>query len=94
MRPLTVIEQMKLGVKFKKAMVGKNFVEQTLKHSAKVLPLAAMTSTIKVRGEAVVIDQQRMLNRVLAVLQSGSELKNFSSMNLSTMPHPFLTIFQ
>ena len=34
-------------------MVGKNFAELTPKRSAKVLPLAAMTSTIKVRGEAV-----------------------------------------
>ena len=49
-------------------MVDKNFSVLTLKRSAKVLPFSAMTSTIKVRGEAVV------LNRVLAVLQSGSEL--------------------
>ena len=58
-------------------MGGKNFAELTLKRSAKVLPISAMTSTIKVRGETLVIDQQKMLNRVFAVLQSGSELKNF-----------------
>ena len=52
-------------------MVGKNFAALMLKRSAKVLPLSAMTSTIKVRGEAVVIDQQQMLNRVRAGLQSG-----------------------
>ena len=63
-----------VGSELQKAMVGKNFSELTLKRSAKVLPFSAMTSTIKVRGEAVVIDQQKMLNRVLAVLQSGSEL--------------------
>ena len=66
-----------VGSELQKAMVGKNFAELTLKRSAKVLPLSAMTSTIKVRGEAVVIDQQQMLNWVLAVLQSGSELENF-----------------
>ena len=58
-------------------MLGTNSAELTLKCSAKVLPPSAMTSTIKVRGEAVVIDQQQMLYRVLAVLQSGSELENF-----------------
>ena len=58
-------------------MVGKNFAELTLNHSAKVLPISAMTSTMQVRGETLVIDQQHMLNRVLAVLQSGSELENF-----------------
>ena len=66
-----------VGSELQKAMVGKNFAELTLECFAKVLPLSAMTSTIKVRGEAVVIDQQQMLNRVLAVLQSGSELENF-----------------
>ena len=66
-----------VGSELQKAMVGKTFAELTLKRSAKVLPLSAITSTIKVRGEAVVIDQQQMLNRVLAVLQSGSELENF-----------------
>ena len=35
------------GSELQKAMVGKNFAELTLKHSAKVLPLAAMTSTIQ-----------------------------------------------
>ena len=64
-----------VGSELQKAMVGKKFAE--LKCSAKFLPLSAMTSTIKVRGEAVVIDQQQMLNRVFAVLQSGSELENF-----------------
>ena len=58
-------------------MVGKNFAQLTLKRSAKVVPLSAMTSTINVRGEAVVIDQQQMLHRVLAILQSGSELESF-----------------
>ena len=58
-------------------MIGKNFAHITLKRSAKVLPLSAMTSTITVKSEAVVIDQQQMLNRLLAVLQSGSELENF-----------------
>ena len=68
-----------VGSKLQKAMVGKKFAELTPKRSAKVLPLSAMTSTIKVRGEAVVIDQQQMLNRVLAVHQSGSELYTFSN---------------
>ena len=71
-----------VGSELQKAMVGKNFAELTL-------PLSAMTSTIKVRGEAVVIDQQQMLNRVFAVIQSGRSSRTFSSMNLSTMPHPF-----
>ena len=66
-----------VGSELQKEMVGKNFAELTLKRSAKVLPISAMTSTIKVRGEAVVVDQQQMLNRVLAVLQSGSELEHF-----------------
>lgn len=52
-------------------MVGKNFAQLNLKCCVKVVPLSAMTSTIKVRGETVVIDQQQLLNRVLAVLQSG-----------------------
>lgn len=58
-------------------MIGKNFAHITLKHSAKVLPLSTMISTIKVKGEALAIDQQQMLNILLAVLQSGSELENF-----------------
>ena len=66
-----------VGSELQKAMVGKKLAELTLKRSAKILPLSAITSTIKVRGEAVVIDQQQMLNRVLAVLQSGSELEHF-----------------
>ena len=52
-----------VGNELQKAMVSNNFAELTLKRSAIVLPLSAMPSTIKVRGEAVVIDQQQMLNR-------------------------------
>lgn len=66
-----------IGSKLQRNVVGKNFAEASLKRSDKVLPLSAMTSSIKVKGEAVVIDQQQMLNRVLAILQSGSELTNF-----------------
>ena len=53
-----------------------------MKRSGKVLQFAAIllqfaASSMKVTGEAVVIDQQQVLNRVLEVLQSGSELENF-----------------
>ena len=76
-----------VGSELQKAMVGKNFAELTL-------PLSAMTSTIKVRGEAVVIDQQQMLNRVFAVLQSGSELENFFQYEFVNYAPSFSTILQ
>jgi len=66
-----------VGSEHQKAMVGTNFAELTLKRSAKVLLLSAMTSVIKVRGGVVAIDQQQMPNRVLAVRHSGLELENF-----------------
>lgn len=53
-----------VGSNLQKAITGKKFAELTVKHPGKVLPLSAMASTIKVKGEAVVIDQQQMLNRV------------------------------
>ena len=66
-----------IGCVLQKEMIGQNFAELSLKRSEKVLSLATMTSSVKVRGEAVVIDQQQMLNRVLAVLQNSADLENF-----------------
>lgn len=66
-----------IGSRLQQECIGENFADLSLKRSAKVLPLSAMTTTIKVKGERVVINQQQMLNRVLAVLQSSTELEHF-----------------
>ena len=70
-------------------MTGKNFDDISMKRSGKVLPLADVASAVKVGGEAVVIDQQQMLNRLLAVRQSGSEPDNFIQSELVNCA-PFL----
>ena len=63
-----------VGEELQNEMVGNGFAELNLKRPAKVLSISAMTSTIKLRDRSVVVDQQQMLNQVLAVLQSGTEL--------------------
>ena len=67
----------KIGLRLQMEMVGENFADLTLKRSAKVRTLSSMTSTVKLKGEAVVVDQQLMLNRILAVLQSTSDLEQY-----------------
>ena len=79
--------------KLQMKMIGKNFAQITLKHSAKVVSLSAMTSTINVRGEKVVTDQQQMLNRILAILESGSKHEDSVRYELVNYA-PSLTIFQ
>ena len=66
-----------IGLRLQMDMVGENFADLALKRSAKVRTLSAMTSTVKLKGEAVVVDQQLMLNRILAVIQSSSDLEQY-----------------
>ena len=40
-------------------------------------PLATLTSSVTMKGEPVVIDQQQMLIRCLSIMQSGADLEDF-----------------
>lgn len=58
-------------------MMGQNFADLKLQKKKQVQPLSAMRSTIKVRNESVIVNEQQMLNRILAVLQSSNDLRDF-----------------
>ncbi len=58
-------------------MIGKNLADLKLKRKSRVRPLSAMRSTVKVRNEPVVVNEQQMLNRILAVLQTSNDLRHF-----------------
>ena len=55
-------------------MIGQNFADLKLQKKKRVQPLSAMRSTVKVRNEPLVVNEQQMLNRILAVLQSSNEI--------------------
>ena len=66
-----------IGSILQEKMVGHNFADITMKRSGKVQPLAALTSSVTMKGEPVVIDQQQMLIRCLSIMQSGADLEDF-----------------
>jgi len=57
--------------------MGQNFADLKLQTKKRVQPLSAMRSTVKVRNESLVLNEQQMLNRILAVLQSSNDLRDF-----------------
>jgi hypothetical protein len=66
-----------IGSELHKQMMGQNFADLKLQQKKRVQPLSAMRSTIKVRNEAFVVNEQQMLNRILGVLQSSKDLKDY-----------------
>ena len=66
-----------IGSFLQEKMVGHNFADITMQRSGKVQPLAALTSSVTMKGEPVVIDQQQMLIRCLSIMQSGADLEDF-----------------
>ena len=58
-------------------MIGQNFADLKLQRSRRVRPLSAMRSTIKVRNEPLVVNEQQILNRNLAVLQTSNDLRQY-----------------
>ncbi len=66
-----------IGSKQQMEMMGKNFADLKLQRKNRVKPLSAMRSTVKIRNEPVVVNEQQMLNRILAVLQTSNDLRMF-----------------
>ena len=48
-----------------------------MKRGGKIQPLAALASSVTMKGEPIVIDQQQMLTRCLSIMQSGADLEDF-----------------
>ena len=66
-----------VGSQQQKKMIGQNFADLKLQRNKRVRPLSAMRSTIKVRSESLVVIEQQMLNRILAVLQTSNDLRQY-----------------
>ena len=66
-----------VGSQQQKEMIGQNFVDLKLPRNKRVRPLSAMRSTIKVRNELLVVNEQQTLNRILAVLQTSNDLRQY-----------------
>ena len=66
-----------VGTELLSRMKDNTFGELKLHRNDRVSNLASLTSTVKVKGEPVVINQQQLLNRILAVIESGSDLKDY-----------------
>ena len=47
-----------------------------MKRDDNIQPLATLTSSVTMKGEPVVIDQQQMLIRCLSIMQSGADLED------------------
>lgn len=58
-------------------MMGQNYADLKLQKKKRVQPLSAMRATVKVRNEPLVVNEQQMLNRILAVLQTSNDLRDF-----------------
>ena len=66
-----------IGLSLQNKMVGHNFGEIKMKRNDKVTTLASLTSSVLVRGERVVVDQQQMLLRCMATIQTSADLEHF-----------------
>ena len=72
--PMVANEHNAIGSIIQEKMVGHNFGDSTMKLDDNIQPLATLTSSVTMKGEPVVIDQQQML-RCLSIMQSGADLE-------------------
>ena len=67
-------------------MTGQNFEDLKLERNGRVRPLSAMGSTIKVRNELLVVNEQHTLNRMLAFRQTSNDLRQYVQYEFNPFP--------
>ena len=75
-----------LGLNGVRDIVGNNFHEVKIKRKNKVLPLSAMSGTIMVRDEEIVVNPQQLFMRISCVLKCPSDYKEYLSFELAPKP--------
>ena len=65
-------------------MIGQNFAGLKLQRNRRARPLSAMRSTIKVR--ATCSQWTADAHKILAVLQTSNDLRQYVQLNLSILP--------
>ena len=80
-----------VGRKAMKSLVGKNFSELTLKRKDKVVSLAAMSRTIKIRDNNVEIRPEQFFHRLIFVCAKDEDKKEAFSYELAPQPAALFT---
>ena len=79
-------DALSVGIRSQKDMTGQNFAEIKLRRKNRVRSLASMNNSIKIRGKEVVVNPQQMLNRILSVLESNTDLATYMKYELAPRP--------
>lgn len=77
---------MEVGLEGVREIVGNNFHDVTIKRKNKVVPLSAMSGTIKIRGEEVLVNPQQLFMRISCILKCPSDYKEYISFELAPKP--------
>lgn len=67
-------------------LMGKTFHEVVIPRKARVVPIAAITSSVTVRGKEVPINVQQLFNRIVCLHNSPEELKECFKYELAPRP--------
>src|SRR5436190_23548658 len=70
---------MEVGLNGVHEIVGNNFHDVKITRKNKVVPLAAMNGTIRVRGEEVLVNPQQLFMRMSCIVKCPSDYKEYIS---------------
>lgn len=75
-----------IGMEGLKAMVGKNFAEISFSRKQRVLPLSAVTSSLKIANTVVPVDPMLLFQRISFTKDSQQQFKDFFAFELAPYP--------
>ena len=70
-------------------LVGKTFGEVTLHRKDRVLPLAAVNSSVKIRQETVPINTMQLFSRIICVAKSDEDFASYLEFELALVPYHY-----
>ena len=66
--------------------VGKKYNVMPLKRKDRVMPIAIMNKSIRIRGESVIVNSSQLFHRIVCVIKNEADLKACFSYELALQP--------
>lgn len=85
-------EAQKIGMEIMTKSNGNNFEEISYSRKDRVLPLAAVNTSIKVEDTSVPVEPEMMFRRIAFAKKSQDELKNYLKYELAPFPLPLFDV--